>query len=236
VTAAPADARIARGMRGQLELRRRHLASGAQPIGWKVGFGAPAALAKFAIPAPLVGFMLDRNVVASGATVSLVGWIKPVAEPEIAVEMGADLPGGGSRSAAADAIGALGPAIELADVDVPPEDVETILAGNIFHRHVVFGPRDRARAGGGTDGLHARVLRNGAAHADTTELEANTGKLVDIVRHVADLLAACGEQLRAGDVIIAGSVVAPIFLGADDRSIDYALDPLGSVTVRLAAP
>jgi 2-keto-4-pentenoate hydratase len=222
-------------MRAQLELRRRHIASGAAPIGWKVGFGAPAALAKFAIPAPLVGFILDRNVVASGATVSLAGWVKPAAEPEIAVEMAADLPGGGSRSAAAAAIGALGPAIELADVDVPPEDVETILAGNIFHRHVVFGPRDRARAGGSTGGLHARVLRNGAAHADTTELEANTGKLVDIVRHVADLLAACGERLAAGDVIIAGSVVAPIFLGADDRVIDYALDPLGSVTVRFAA-
>jgi 2-keto-4-pentenoate hydratase len=236
MTAAPADARIARGMRAQLALRRRHIASGAAPIGWKVGFGAPAALAKFAIPGPLVGFMLNRNVVASGATVSLAGWVKPAAEPEIAVEMGADLPGGGSRAAAAAAIGAIGPAIELADVDVPPEDVETILAGNIFHRHVVFGPRDRARAGGSTDGLRACVLRNGATHADTTELEANTGRLVDIVRHVADLLAACGERLAAGDVIIAGSVVAPIFLGADDRAIDYALDPLGSVAVRFAAP
>jgi 2-keto-4-pentenoate hydratase len=235
MTAALADARIARGMRAQLDLRRRRIASGAKPIGWKVGFGAPASLAKFAIHAPLVGFMLDRNVVPSGATVSLAGWVKPAAEPEIAVEMGADLPGGGSRSAAAAAIGALGPAIELADVDVPPEEVETILAGNIFHRHVVFGPRDRARAGGRIDGLHARVLRNGAAHADTTELEANTGKLVDIVRHVADLLAVCGEQLRAGDVIIAGSVVAPIFLTSDDRAIDYALDPLGSVAVRFAA-
>ena len=41
MTAAPADARIARGMRAQLELRRRHIASGAAPIGWKVVFGAP---------------------------------------------------------------------------------------------------------------------------------------------------------------------------------------------------
>jgi 2-keto-4-pentenoate hydratase len=232
MTEAPADARVARGMRAQLELRRRAIAAGAQPIGWKVGFGAPAALAKLALSAPLVGFMLDRNVVASGATVSLAGWVKPAAEPEIAVEIGADLPGGGSRSTAAAAIGAIGPAIELADVTFAPEDVETILAGNIFHRHVLFGPRDRGRKGGGTDGLRAHVLRNGGAHADTAELEANTGKLVDIVRHVADLLGACGERLRAGDVIIAGSVIAPIFLGAEDRALDYALDPIGSVAVR----
>ena len=235
MTTALADARIARGMRAQLDLRRRLIAAGAKPIGWKVGFGAPAALAKFAISAPLVGFMLDRNLVASGATVSLAGWVKPAAEPEIAIEMGADLPGGGSRSAAADAIGAIGPAIELADVDVPPEDVETILAGDIFHRHVLLGPRDRTRAGGRIDGLHARILRDGAPHADTTELEANTGKLVDIVRHVADLLAGCGERLAAGDVIIAGSVIAPIFLGPKDRALDYALDPVGSVAVQFRA-
>jgi 2-keto-4-pentenoate hydratase len=235
MTAGPADARVDRGMRAQLERRRQAIAAGAKPIGWKVGFGAPAALAKFAISAPLVGFMLDRNVLASGATVSLAGWTKPAAEPEIAVEMSADLPGGGSRAAAADAIGAIGPAIELADVDAPPEDVETILAGNIFHRHVLFGPRDRGRKGGQIDGLHARVLRNGGAHADTTELEANTGKLVDIVCHVANQLAAGGEQLRAGDVIIAGSVIAPIFLGGEDRALDYTLDPIGSVTVCFGA-
>jgi 2-keto-4-pentenoate hydratase len=234
MTAALADLRIAAGMRAQLELRRRAVADGARPIGWKVGFGAPAALAKFAISAPLLGFMLDRNALAPGATVSLAGWVKPAAEPEIAVEIAADLPGGGPRAAAADAIGAIGPAIELADVTFPPEDVEAILAGNIFHRHVLLGPRDRSRRGGRTDGLHARVQRNSAAHADTTELEANTGRLVDIVRHVADVLAACGEQLKAGDVIIAGSVIAPIFLGSEDRALDYALDPIGSVAVRFA--
>ena len=95
MSTALGDARIAAGMRAQLELRRRAIAQGARPIGWKVGFGAPAALAKFALTAPLLGFMLDRNVLAPGATVSLAGWVKPAAEPEIAVEIAVDLPGGG---------------------------------------------------------------------------------------------------------------------------------------------
>jgi 2-keto-4-pentenoate hydratase len=232
MSAAPPDPRIARGMKTQLDLRRRRIAAGARPIGWKVGFGAPAAMAKLGITAPLVGFLLDRGIVASGASISLAGWRKPVAEPEIAVEMAADLPAGATEAAAADAIGALGPAIELADVDSPPDDVVAILAGNIFQRHVVFGPRDHARAGGGIAGLRGRVLRNGTPCADTTDLEANTGKLVAIVRHVADLLAACGELLAAGDVIIAGSVVAPIFLAADDHAVEFALDPIGAVAVR----
>ncbi|HEY2136340.1 MAG TPA: fumarylacetoacetate hydrolase family protein [Xanthobacteraceae bacterium] len=234
MSAAPADPRIARGMTTQLAARRGRIAAGARPIGWKVGFGAPAALAKLGIAAPLVGFLLDGSIVASGAAVSLAGWIKPVAEPEIAVEMGADLPGEASEAAAASVIGALGPAIELADLDQPPDDVEAILAGNIFHRHVVFGPR--AGAADGTLGLRGHVLRNGAPHADTAELEANTGRLVDIVRHVADLLADCGEHLRTGDIIIAGSVVAPLFLAPGDHAVGFVLDPIGSVAVRLGAP
>ena len=43
---------------------------------------------KFAIKAPLIGFLTDQALVATGATVSLAGWSKPVAEPEIAVYMG----------------------------------------------------------------------------------------------------------------------------------------------------
>src|SRR5947209_14228300 len=33
------DPRVARGMQAQLELRRRRLAAGDEPLGWKVGFG-----------------------------------------------------------------------------------------------------------------------------------------------------------------------------------------------------
>ena len=78
-----------------------------------------------------------------------------------------------------------------------------------------------------------RVFRHGGEFAFTEELEANTGKLIDIVAHVADTLAACGEALRAGEVIIPGSVTPPIFLDADDADVRFELEPAGSVSVRL---
>lgn len=227
------DPRIVRGMTAQLLHRRERLAAGASPLGWKVGFGAPAAMQKFGITAPLVGFLLDRGRLAPGAAASLAGWTKPVAEPEIAVHIGKNLPGGADRAAAANAIAGLGPAIELADLDPPPVDVEIILAGNIFHRHVILGGRDTARAGGQVSGLTGRLVRNGAEAAATTDLEANTGALVEIVHHVANVLAAFGERLRAGEVIIAGSVVPPVFLESGDVSIAFALEPIGSVAVQL---
>ena len=234
MTAPWEDPRIASGMERQLARRRERLTAGEKPIGWKVGFGAPAAMAKFGITAPLVGFLTDRALVQSGGTVDLAGWVKPVAEPEIAVHIGRDLPGGGDRQAAITAIAALGPAIELADMETPPEDVTAVLAGNIFQRHVVLGPHDAERAGGVTTGLLGRVFRNGAEIAATTELEANTGKVVDTVRHVADLLAACGETLRAGEFIIAGSVVPPLFIEPGEQGVAFRLAPIGEVAVRFA--
>jgi len=225
------DPRIARGMTEQLARRRARIAASEQPLGWKVGFGAPAMMEKFKITAPLVGFLMRGGLIASGGTASLKGWAKPVAEPEIAVHIGLDLPGGGDRAAAAAAIAALGPAIELADADLPFEDPEAILKGNIFQRHVILGERDVSRAGGNTAGLTARVFRRGTEVAQTSNPEAATGKIVDIVRHVADLLAAFGETLSRGDVIIAGSVVPPLLVEADETGIAYVLEPIGRVSV-----
>jgi 2-keto-4-pentenoate hydratase len=231
MAAAWDDPRIQRGMTEQLAKRRARIAAGEAPLGWKVGFGAPAMLEKFKIGAPLVGFLMQRGRIASGGSASLKGWVKPIAEPEIAVHIGHDLPGGGDRAAAAAAIAALGPAIELADADLPFEDPEAILKGNIFQRHVILGAPDASRAGGSTAGLTARVFRRDAEFARTSDPEALTGKIVDIVRHVADLLAAFGERLSAGEVIIAGSVIPPLLVEADETGVAYALDPIGRVSV-----
>ena len=154
-------------MRAQLARRRELLAAGDAPLGWKVGFGAPAAMTMLRIDAPLVGFLTAAGSLEPGATASLAGFVKPVAEPEIAVHMGTDLPGGGDLAAAAAAVGAIGPAIELADLDRPPEDVEAILTGNIYHRiRAARSARHRARRlqGRRRDRPRVPARRRGGAH------------------------------------------------------------------------
>jgi 2-keto-4-pentenoate hydratase len=225
------DPRIARGMQTQLVQRRARIAAGDSPLGWKVGFGAPAAMAKLGIAAPLVGHLMQSALVPAGATISLAGWTKPVAEPEIAVHMGRDLAAGTGPEDARLAIAALGPAIELADLDRPPDDVEQVLSGNIYQRRVVLGMHDASRAGAKVDGLTCRVFRRSEEYARTDDPQAATGALLGIVRHVADLLGAFGERLRAGDIIITGSVVPPLFVEADEKSVAFALDPVGEVSV-----
>lgn len=232
--AGPNDLRIQAGMRRQFALFEQRQRAGARRIGWKVGFGAPAAKEKLKIGSALVGFLLDSAVLTDGATVSLAGWTKPVAEPEIAIEIGRDVPARSSEQEAAHCVAAVGPAIELADIDGPMDDVESILAGDIFQRHVVLGPRVPVMLPGGLADLSGEVIRSGQPIPVPADLESNTGRLLDTVRQVAATLAAFDERLRAGDVVIAGSVTPPLMLGADDRAISWTLRPIGQVALQFA--
>lgn len=217
-------------MAAQLELRRGRLERGEKSVGWKIAFGAPEALKKLEIDAPLIGFLTDAAILSSGASLDLADYSKPVVEPEIAIHMGADLASGATRDEAIAAIAGLGMAFEIADVTFPPDDVEEILADNIYQRHVILGEAELSRAGAKVDGLSARLCHAGEQIAATDDLEANTGDLVDLVRHTADVLAQFGETLRAGEIIIAGSVVPPIWV-EDSGEIEFTLDPVGSLSV-----
>jgi 2-keto-4-pentenoate hydratase len=228
------DPRINRGMEQQLRSRRDLLAAGGKPLGWKLAFGGPAALERLRINAPLVGFLMADAVTASGSTISFTGWKKPAAEPELTVYLGKDLAAGADRQTIANAIAGLGPAIELADVDHPSDDVEGTLARNIYQRHVILGGCDATHAGGTLPGLNARVFRNGAEMANTSDFEALTGELITITGHVADLLAQFGETLRAGEIIIAGSITPPIWVEAGE-TIGFHLEPLQRIFIKFAS-
>ena len=236
MTVAWDDPRISRGMTEQLRRRRLLVNSGHKPLGWKLAFGGPAAMERLQTNAPLVGFLMQNALVQSNSTISIAGWKKAAAEPEITVYLGKNLSPGADRDTAKAAIAALGPAIEIADVDHPSDDVEGTLACDIYQRHIILGRNDPARASGILDGLAARVLRNGAEFAgisDPQSLQSLTGDLIDIVRHTANLLAAFGESLQAGQIIIAGSIIPPIWVEPGEEIV-FNLAPIDTISIRFA--
>jgi 2-keto-4-pentenoate hydratase len=226
------DPRIRAGMVRLLEERERMIAGGAMPLGWKLGFGSPSGLERMGLRAPLAGFLTDATLLSSGSKVDIKPWLRPVVEPEVAVYMDADLISGSDRQTVAAAIGSLGPAIELADVDLEQLEVESVLARNIFHRGLILGERDPNRAGGLLVGLTARVMVEGVEVGLTSELEALTGEMILIVGQLADLLTAAGERLRAGDIVITGSVVPPV-AGVAGSEVVFHLRPFDPIRVRL---
>ena len=198
---------VKRGTTAMLTRRREIVAQGAQPIGWKVGFNLPEIQEKLGIDGPLAGFMTTDSLVEDQ-------WDEhPVlVESEVAVEIGSD-----GRS-----IAALLPALELTD---PPDldlGLEQILAGNIFHRAVAFGPRvETGEPGAG------RILVNGEEqHALSAEQTA--ANLEAMVEAVGGRLADAGEHLQPGDRIITG-VLAPPHRASPGDTVRLELDALGGV-------
>jgi 2-keto-4-pentenoate hydratase len=204
-------------MRALLVRRREILAQGAQPLGWKIGFNLPEFQRKLGIDAPLAGFLTTDGLLEDGAEWSLGSEGEVIVESEVAVEIGDD-----GRS-----IAALLPALELADPPDLDQDVDTILAGNIFHRAVAFGPRgETSNPGAG------RILVNGEAQHELSA-EHTGANLERMVEAVAARLAEADEELRPGDRIITG-VLAPPHKAQPGDTVRLELDAIGGVELRFS--
>jgi 2-keto-4-pentenoate hydratase len=209
---------VARGTAALLTRRRLILAKAAEPVGWKVGFNAAEIQEKLGIDGPLAGFLTTNGLLEDGAEWSLGKEGEVVVESEVAVELGED-----ARS-----IVALLPALELADPPDLDQDVETILAGNIFHRAVAFGPRVETGSPGA-----ARILVNGEEqHA--VDAERAGANLEEMVEAVGRRLEAANERLQPGERIITG-ILAPPHKAQPGDTVRLELEKVGGVELRFAA-
>jgi 2-keto-4-pentenoate hydratase len=211
-------AQVATGMRVQLGRRDAELVAGAASRGWKLGLTTPAVQERLGLDGPVTGFLTTGTEVADGAKVSLAGFTAARLEPEVAIHVG---PGG--------EVAGLGAAVEVVDVDLPFEDLEAILAGNVFHRAFALGP---PRPGGALEGVTARVLRDGEP-AGEAEAGPLVGDPAEVVSFVAGFLEPHGGEVKPGEVIIAGSLTPPVEV-APGNQVTVDLGPLGSLRLGFA--
>lgn len=192
------DPRVAEGTRRQLAERDRMLASeGTHRLGWKLGLGAPPAREKWEIKGPAVGFITDATLLGTGATQSLAGWEKPALEAEVAVRVAVD--SDGAR------VGALGLAIELADLGSGAADLADILSGDIFHRRTVLAALEVDPS----TAVDAITVRRDGETIDVAEDPTLLvgGTPAEMIAYLDRYLTGLGEELRDGDVIITGSTI-----------------------------
>jgi 2-keto-4-pentenoate hydratase len=198
-------------------MREAH-GAGERRVGWKIGLNDARVQRALGISAPVIGYLTTATVLPDGAAHSLAGATRPAIEPEVALHMGED-----------GEITALGAALEVIDVDMPFEDVAAILERNVFHRGAALGPP----VTGVTDlqGLTARMTRDAGEDVDIDVGQAALDP-AEVVRIVRGHLRAIGDDLKAGDVIIAGSLVTAVPLAQDER-IELEIDGLGSVALEI---
>jgi 2-oxo-3-hexenedioate decarboxylase len=207
-----ANPAVAAGMKTMLARRSAELEGGAESVGWKIGINVGAVQEQLGVDAPVVGYLTSAGAVDDRGRVAIGGWTNPMLEPEVAIRIGPD---GSSAS--------LAPAIELVDLDIPLDDVERILARNVFQRGFLIGAE---RSGITLDRATCRVSRDGREIASVDEPFDGEA----IAGHVREFLAAHGAELAAGEWIIAGSLTPPVALKPGEQ-LEVTIEDLGSVSV-----
>jgi 2-keto-4-pentenoate hydratase len=207
---------VAEGMRTLLIRRDEQLAHGATSVGWKIGLNGTAVQQLFGLEGPVVGYLTDRTVLEPGTTVDISRWMQPALEVEVAIRVGDD-----------GKVAGIAPALELVDLGGFFDDIGQMLAANICHRGVIFGPE---LSGFAIEGLEVQVV-------NASGEERATGALVEdpaiTVRVVHDFLAAHGATLTAGDRIIAGSLITPVPI-SQGEALTISFGELGQLSVSFA--
>ena len=212
---------------------------GAQdPPGFKIGATAKAMQLYLGLDGPAAGFMTEASLHGSGSVLAWDGFFRPGCECEIAVQLGRDLPPQPcTAETAREAVEAVMPAIELVEnryADLAAFGAAGLIADQVFHSAAILGePLATWRQ---TDLLSVR----GTLSVDGETRGEGFGR--DLLGGPFDALAwlagsaevAAFGGLRAGQIVMLGSVCTPVWLDRPGR-IEASFDALGSVRVELVS-
>ena len=206
------------------------VAAGERVVGAKLGFTSAAMRQAMGVDSPNYGWLTDPMIVSDGL-VSVGDLIHPKAEPEIAFVMSRDL--AGAAVGAADVLAAtefVMPVIEVVDsryVDFRFRALDNT-ADNSSAGMVVLGTRatqptfDLSRVG-------VVVTVNGELF-QTSSGAAALGHPAASVAWLVRRLAAAGQGLEAGHLIISGGLTGPIEL-EPGTNVTVEIDRLGSASM-----
>ena len=222
---APEAFDVPAGYALQREALRRRQASGEQSTGWKVAFAGRAAQERFGIDEPVLGGLTDVMAVEPGSAVPLARLIQPKLEIELAFVLGRTLaPGFYSDEDILCAVSEIAPAFEIADCRWQGWrfGVGAFLADNAAAGLYCLGPRVRFTRDQ-LPHVNYRLECDGVACGEGNVLAREDTPVSNLCWLVRRLLAD-GQRVEAGQVVLSGSLLAPL----DIKSAEYRLHMLGT--------
>jgi 2-keto-4-pentenoate hydratase len=219
----------------QLALAR--LMAAFPPAGFKIGATAARMQAYLGLSGPAGGFMPQAGIHASGVVLPWSAFRGPGVECEIGVRLARDLPPGAYDAAqAAAAVETAFAAIEVVDnrYGTPPAGdlkalgTPTLIADQVYHAAAVLGAPAEGWRTLDLAAVTGRISVDGVLRAE--------GKGADLLGHPMAALAWLAGSgvarvfggLRAGQVVMLGSVTPPIWLdGPGTAEVEF--DGLGPV-------
>jgi 2-keto-4-pentenoate hydratase len=218
----------------QRQLEQALVGRGEHVIGYKVGFTTTALQERHGLTEPVLGFLLASGVFGSGDTVPLSRFVAIGVEVEIAFLLRSDLAGPGiSPASALLAVEGAMPSFELIDFRLggTPRGVD-VVADGVYANAVVLG-RPLTPVGGLDLALEGVVFeQDGQIVATQTAAEVLGNPLVSLA-WAANALGRMGRGLRAGDVVLTGSI-SKILRPTAGQSARASFTRLGSVGCRFA--
>lgn len=225
---------VAEGVAAQVALAG--LLGASDPPGFKIGATTKAMQAYLGLSGPAAGFMPEASLHGTGSTLAWDRFFRPGAECEIAVQLGHDLPPEPCTAAAARAATeAVMPAIEIVEnryEDLSAFGAPALIADQVFHGVAILGEPCAAWRDMDLAAVHGRLSVDGAVRGQGTGRELLGGPFEALAWLAGSAEAAAFGGLRAGQIIMLGSVCTPIWLEAPGR-IDVSFDGLGAVRVDL---
>lgn len=209
--------------------------AGKSVVGWKVAATTEAGRRRMGIVEPLAGRLFDGYVLADKARLDASPMTMRVAEPEFGFRIERDLPPRAKPYAIEDVLAAVADcylSIEVPDARVARfADVgaPSTVADDAFAGWVILGPTVANWRDLDLPSRPVRAIRNGTLAGENRGNDA-LGDPCHALAWLAQDRAMRGDGLKAGDIVITGTRIAPVAIVPGDR-ITFEFPDLGDVGV-----
>ncbi len=194
-------------------------AQGRRIVGRKAGLTAKAVQAQLGVDQPDFGALFDDMRVPDGGQLDPARCLQPKAEAEIAFVLGADLPSPETTpQEVAAAVASVHAAIEIVDSRIADWKITfaDTVADNGSSAFFVLADTGLPLAGLDLEGAAMEMRINGEV-ASTGIGAAALGNPLNAAAWLARTLAARGEPLRAGQILLAGALGPMVALKPGDK-------------------
>ena len=225
----------------QREWVKLELADGHTIKGRKIGLTSRAMQQASQITEPDYAPLMDDMFFPSGTDIPAERFIAPRVEVELAFVLREALRGPGvTLDEVMQATAYVTPALEIIDARIEQFDRDTRAPRKVFdtiadfaaNAGVVMGGRQMPPGGADLRWVGALLYKN--------DIIEETGLAAGVLNHpahgvawLANKIAAYGEELRAGDIVLSGSFTRPTTAARGDV-LHADFGPLGTISVRFA--
>jgi 2-oxo-3-hexenedioate decarboxylase len=227
-----ADLDLETAYAAQKVLIERKVADGHTVVGVKLGLTSRAKQQRMGIDSPLTAVITDKMVLEAGVPIALDELIHPRVEPEIVFVMGERLEGPGVTAASAmRAVASVHAGLEVIDSRYRDFSfaMPDVVADNASSARFVVGGTSVSPEGLDL-ALEACVLRVNGAVVDTATGAAVQGHPAEALALAANALAARGEAIEAGAIVLTGGLTDAVFVHEGDE-VSVQFTSLGQLTV-----